>query len=195
MRRTILLAVAAAMAIAACGEDNPFRNEPPFVLVGTSQVWELELEGFPSAFSLGTGLRFFVGVDDLGPVDAMWVLAAREDGTLVFRPFSTLVVPAFSLLRVGIRDMGAVSFESVAEAPDGGYSDVNDSTGVPVIEGHVYTFRITQLGTIPTRTNFAKLEVIEVGQQFPEDPRSRFIRFRWAFQVQPLNRTLVVEDE
>lgn len=195
MRATIILAVAASMAVAACDEDNPFQNVPPFVIDGTSQVWELELEGFPSAFNLGTGSRFFVGVDDLGPIDAMWVLAAREDGTLVFRPFSTVVVPAFSLLRVGIQDMGPVSFESVTEAPDSGYSNVSDSTGVPVIEGHVYTFRITQLGTIPTQINFAKLDVIEVGRQFPEDPRSRFIRFRWAFQVQPLNRTLVVEDE
>lgn len=174
---------------AACDEDNLFRNTTPIIESGSGQVWELALPAFPSAWDFPSGQRFFVGTTQIGSVTGSWALDSRADGTLIFRPFSTLV-PELSLIRTGILDLGAVSFESVTEAPDGGYSDVADSTGVPVVQGHVYAFRLTQIGGGLVPVNFAKLLVTRVEQEFPEDQRSRFIEFQWAYQVQPLNRTL-----
>lgn len=193
-RRAFLPLVAVLVAAtAACDEDNVFRGTPPFVVSSSSQVWQLGLEGFPSAYDFGSARRFFVGAEPIGSFDATWVLDARADGTLAFRAFSTLA-PGISLIRVGMQDLGAVPFESVVEVPEEGYSDVNDSTGVAVVEGHVYAFRISRItgGLVPI--NYAKLAVTDVGQQFPDDPGSRFIRFEWAYQVQPLNRNVVVED-
>jgi hypothetical protein len=55
----------------------------------------------------------------------------------------------------------------------------------------VYAFRITnqQGGIVPI--NYAKLGVTQVGNEFPSQPGSRFVRFQWAYQVQPLNRRVV----
>lgn len=183
------------LAVAACDEANPFRGTEPFVRTGSSTVWELDLAGFPSAFDFAIGTRFFVGTTPSGTFDGAWVLDARSDGTLVFRPFSTLV-PGLSLNRTGIRDMGPISFDGLTEAPGSGYSDASDSTGVPVVQGHVYAFRVSRLGVgtlVPV--NYGKLEATRVDRQFPDDPSSRFVEFRWAYQLQPQNRSLVVEEE
>jgi hypothetical protein len=61
---------------------------------------------------------------------------------------------------------------------------------VAVEAGHVYAFRITrqQGGIVPI--NYAKLGVIEIGTEFPGQ-QSRFVRFLWSYQVQPLNRRVV----
>ncbi|HUP20377.1 MAG TPA: hypothetical protein VM778_10545 [Gemmatimonadota bacterium] len=194
IRRAVVPFVAVlAVATVACEEDNIFRGTSPFVVTSSSQVWQLGLEGFPSAYDFATARRFFVGAEPIGAFDATWVLDERADGTLVFRPYS-IVAPAASLVRVGIQDLGAVPFESVAEAPAEGYSAVDDSTGVAVVEGHVYAFRISRITGSLVPINYAKLAVTEVGQQLPGDPDSRFIRFEWAYQVQPLNRDVVVED-
>ncbi len=185
-----LLPLVAALALtAACDEESPFRTTPPDVFTTSGQVWELGLEGFPSGYGFTTARRYFVGTEPVGAFEVTWVLDALAGGPLVFRPYSTLA-PAGSLLRVGIQDLGAIPYESVTEAPEGGYSDVNDSTGVSVVAGHVYAFRISQLGQGVVPINYAKLEVIEVDREFADDPASRFIRFRYSYQIQPLNRDL-----
>jgi hypothetical protein len=194
MARNRILAVAlAALSLAACDEENPFRNTAPQVLSGENQVWELGLPAFPSGWDFVSGARIFVGTDEITGSTGVFVLDGRTDGTLVFRPFSTLLSQGLSVARTGIQDLGAVPWESVEEVPDGGYSEVNDASGVAVQSGHVYAFRITrQQGTI-VPINFAKLQVIEVGTEVPGQPGSRFVRFRWAYQVQPLNHRVAVE--
>lgn len=189
----IALAGMAALALAACDEGNPFRNTSPQVVSGENQVWELGLPAYPSGWDFASGTRIFVGTDEIGGNTGVFVLDGRTDGTLVFRSFSTLLVPGLTVPRTGIRDLGAVPWESVEEVPEGGYSDVNDASGVAVQSGHVYAFRISrQQGTI-VPINYAKLQVIDVGTEVPGQPASRFARFRWAYQVQPLNRRVVVE--
>ena len=186
-----------ALLASACDEENPFRATPPQVLSGQSQVWELALPAFPSGYDFARGERFFLGSlrgpgrDPLsGRIIGDWVLDARADGTLVFRSVSTLA-PELVVTRTGVRDLGPAPFESIEEVPGDGYSAADDSLGVPVVEGHVYAFRISDLSQITAPINYAKLEVIELGQELAGDPRSRFIRFRWAYQVQPLNRRVV----
>lgn len=189
----IALAALAGLAVAACGEENPFRSTSPQVVSGENQVWELGLPAFPSGWDFASGARIFVGTDEIGGSTGVFVLDGRTDGTLALRAFSTLLAPGLSVARTGIQDLGAVPWESVEEVPEGGYSDVNDARGVAVQSGHVYAFRISrQQGTI-VPINYAKLQVIDVGTEFPGQPASRFVRFRWAYQVQPLNRRVVVE--
>jgi hypothetical protein len=189
-KRWTILAAFAALPSTACDDENPFRNTSPDVFGGENQIWELGLPAFPSGWDFGSAQRIFVGTDEISGSDGAFVLDARPDGTLVFRPFSTFVVPGVSAVRTGIQDLGAVPYESVEEVPEGGYSDVNDSAGVAVQPGHVYAFRITrqQGGIVPI--NYAKLGVIEIGTEFPGQ-QSRFVRFRWSYQVQPLNRRVV----
>lgn len=191
--RPFLIALAVFFGTTACGDDNPFRTVEPVVNEGDDQVWELALPGFPSGWDFAAGERFFVGTSQIGNTSGTWVLDSRGDGTLILRSFSTLA-PNLSFVRTGIIDLGAVPFDTVDRAPAGGYSSVNDSDGVPAIEGHTYAFRISFIatgGVVPI--NYAKLSVIEVGQEFAGDPNSRFIRFEWAYQVQPLNRQLVAD--
>jgi len=190
--KCVLATIGLAAAIVACDEDNPFRNTQPLVFGGTDQIWELGTPGFPSGWDFLSGQRFFVGTTSLDRFSGTVVLASRPDGTLVFRGFST-IAPEIANVRTGIQDLGAVSFESVVEVPEDGYSAVDDTTGVPVIEGHVYAFRLTRIGNVVVPINFAKLVVIEVGTQIVGDPQSRFVRFEWMFQNQPLNRR--VEEE
>jgi hypothetical protein len=189
-KRWTILAALAALPSTACDDENPFRNTSPDVFGGENQIWELGLPAFPSGWDFGSAQRIFVGTDEISGSDGAFVLDARPDGRLVFRPFSTFVVPGVSAVRTGIQDLGAVPYESVEEVPEGGYSDVNDSAGVAVESGHVYAFRITrqQGGIVPI--NYAKLGVIEIGTEFPGQP-SQFVRFRWSYQVQPLNRRVV----
>lgn len=189
----ITLAALAALALGACDEENPFRNTSPQVVSGENQVWELGLPAFPSGWDFASGTRIFVGTDEITGATGAFVLDDRTDGTLAFRPFSTLLAPGLSAARTGIQDLGAVPWESVEEVPEGGYGDVNDASGVAVQSGHVYAFRISrQQGTI-VPINYAKLQVIEVGTEFPGQPASRFARFRWAYQLQPLNRRVAVQ--
>ncbi|MGH7550342.1 MAG: hypothetical protein ACREMD_12975 [Gemmatimonadota bacterium] len=192
--RRLLDVVAALLLIGGlgCDEDNPFRTITPDVSAGESQVWELALPGFPSAWDFPTAQRLFIGTDGFGSSLGSWVLDARADGTLILRPFSSLV--EISLARTGIQDLGPVDFDSVIEAPQDGYSAVEDSTGVPVVEGHVYAFRISRLSSGVIPINYAKLRITEAGTEFPDDPQSRFVRFEWAYQSQPLNRRLVEEE-
>ncbi|HET6361059.1 MAG TPA: hypothetical protein VFH11_03275 [Gemmatimonadota bacterium] len=185
------LLVLGATLLAACDDENPFRNTTPQVFEGESQLWELGLPAFPSGWDFASGQRIFVGTDEIGGSTGAFLLDARPNGTLVFRAFSTFLAPGLSGVRTGIQDLGAVPFESVEEVPEDGYSDVDDAAGVAVETGHVYAFRIsrTQGGIVPI--NYAKLAVLEVGTEFPGQPASRFARFRWAYQVQPLNRRVV----
>jgi hypothetical protein len=189
--RPVGLLAALLLATPGCDEDNPFRNVPDEVSTGSSQVWEFSLGGFPSAFDFPTQQRFFVGEGEFASSIGNFLLDARADGTLILRPFSSLV--DFTLSRTGIQDLGPVDFDAVLEAPETGYIAVDDSAGVAVVAGHVYAFRITRLqsGAIPI--NYAKLVVLETGPEFPEDPRSRFVRFDWSYQNQPQNRRLVEE--
>ena len=189
--RTALVAIVAVAVFAACDDDNPFGNTSPQVIEGEDQVWELGLPSFPSGWDFSRAQRIFVGTDEIGGNDGSFLLDTRTDGTLVFRPFSTFLAPGLSSVRTGILDLGAVPYESIEEVPEDGYSDVNDSTGVAVQAGHVYAFRISQQqgGVVPI--NYAKLGAVEVGTQFPEDPQSRFVVFRWAYQIQPSNRRVV----
>lgn len=185
------IVLAPLVAFAACDDGNPFRNVSPQVFEGESQLWELGLPAFPSGWDFDSGRRVFVGTGEGSGASASFLLDARADGTLAFRAFSTFLAPGLTTARTGIRDLGAVPYESVEEVPEGDYSDVNDPAGVAVEAGHVYAFRLTsqQLGV---RTfNYAKLEVTQVGTEVPGEPRSRFARFRWAYQVQPLNRRVV----
>lgn len=192
-RMRIVLAALAALALAACGDENPFESTTPRVVSGENQVWELGLPAFPSGWDFSSATRIFVGTDEISGTNGVFVLDARADGTLVFRPFSTLLPSGLSVTRTGIQDLGAVPWESVEDVPGDGYSNVNDSTGVAVLSGHVYAFRISrQQGTI-VPVNFAKLQVIDVGTEVPGQPESRFARFRWAYQVQPLNQHVAVE--
>lgn len=191
--RSLLVAVAVFSGATACDEQNPFRTVEPVVNEGNDQVWEIALPGFPSGWDFPSGERFFVGTSEIGSTFGTWVLDSRADGTLIFRPFSTLA-PSLSFIRTGIIDLGTVPFDAVESAPVGGYSSVNDSAGVPAIEGHTYAFRISFVatrGVVPI--NYAKLSVIDVGQAFAGDPNSRFVRFEWAYQVQPLNRQLAAD--
>lgn len=190
-RHIVGLVLVVAAALAGCDDENPFRNVTPQVLEGESQLWELGLPAFPSGWSFDTARRFFVGTDEVAGASGSFLLDARPNGTLVFRAFSTFLAPGLSSIRTGIQDLGAVPYESVEEVPDGGYSEVDDSTGVPVEAGHVYAFRITSPRAGILAINYAKLAVIEVGTEFPGQPDSRFVRFRWSYQVQPLNRRVV----
>ena len=185
------LLVLVAALLAACDDENPFRNTNPQVIEGESQLWELGLPAFPSGWDFASGQRIFVGTDEIGGSSGTFLLDARPSGTLVFRAFSTSLAPGLSGVRTGIQDLGAVPYESVDEVPEDGYSAVDDEAGVPVEAGHVYAFRISrsQGGIVPI--NYAKLAVLEVGTEFPGQPGSRFARFRWAYQVQPLNRRVV----
>lgn len=191
--RAIALAAAVAALAAGCDEDNPFRSQPPEVEGGASRVWELPLDGFPSGWDFVLGDRFFVGTGAVSSSIGSFVVDERADGTLVFRPYST-IVPALSLIRTGILDLGPVSFDGVVEVPEDGYSSVSDSTGVPIVAGHVYAFRLTRLGGGVVPINYAKLGVTAVDREFEADPRSRFVAFEWAYQLQPLNRRVVPEE-
>lgn len=189
--------------LAACDEENPFQSVTPGVLTGTDQVWELALDGFPSAWDFRRGERFFLQGDrfldspQTFSTRGSWVLGSRSDGTLVFLAFEVLV-PNRSSLIVGIIDLteqsGVTDFDAVARVPGGGYSNARDSTGVPVVEGHVYAFRVAQLNAAGSPLNYAKVEVIDVDREIPDDPDSRFVRFRWAYQRQPLNRNVEVGE-
>jgi hypothetical protein len=185
------LLVLVVTLLAACDDENPFRNTTPQVFEGESQLWELGLPAFPSGWDFASAQRLFVGTDEIGGSTGTFLLDARSNGTLVFRAFSTFLAPGLSSVRTGIQDLGSVPFESVEEVPEDGYSDVDDAAGVAVETGHVYAFRISrsQGGIVPI--NYAKLAVLEVGTEFPGQPASRFARFRWAYQVQPLNRRVV----
>lgn len=189
--RRIALAAIAALAFSACDEGDPFANTSPRVTSGESQVWELGLPAFPSAWDFALAQRIFVGTDEIGNATGDFVLDSRTSGALAFRAYSTLLELGVSGVRTGIQDLGAIPYESVEEVPDGGYSDVNDPEGVEVEAGHVYAFRMTrqQGGIAPI--NYAKLGVTQVGSEFPTQPGSRFVRFSWAYQVQPLNHRVV----
>lgn len=192
MARLTAMAAVLGTLVIACDEENPFRNTTPRVSSGQGQVWELALDGFPSGWAASTGTRFFVGTATT-PTNGTWVLDAGGGGELVFRPFSE-VAPGLSVVRFGVLDLtesqGAQTFEGVRTAPESGY----ESDPVEVVEGHVYAFRVTALGGVVVPINYGKLEVIDVGQQLPGDPSSRFIVFRWAYQNQPLNRDVTVEE-
>jgi hypothetical protein len=190
-RRLAVLLAALLLAAPGCDEDNPFRNISDEVSTGSSQVWEFSLAGFPSAFDFPTEQRFFVGEGGFASSIGNFVLDGRDDGTLILRPFSSLV--DFTLSRTGIQDLGPVDFDAVLEAPESGYIAVDDSAGVPVVAGHVYAFRITRLQSGVVPINYAKLLVLETGIEIPEDPQSRFVRFDWTYQNQPQNRRLVEE--
>ena len=185
------LLVLGAILLAACDDENPFRNTTPQVFEGEAQLWELGLPAFPSGWDFASAQRIFVGTDEIGGSTGSFLLDTRPNGTLVFRAFSTFLAPGLSAVRTGIQDLGAVPFESVEEVPEDGYSEVDDANGVAVETGHVYAFRISrsQGGIVPI--NYAKLAVLEVGTEFPGQPASRFARFRWAYQIQPLNRRVV----
>jgi hypothetical protein len=185
------LLVLGAILLSACDDENPFRNTTPQVVEGEAQLWELGLPAFPSGWDFASAQRLFVGTDEIGGSTGTFLLDARSNGTLAFRAFSTFLAPGLSSVRTGIQDLGSVPFESVEEVPEDGYSDVDDAAGVAVETGHVYAFRISrsQGGIVPI--NYAKLAVLEVGTEFPGQPASRFARFRWAYQVQPLNRRVV----
>ena len=187
----LLLALPVA---AACEEENPFEAIPEQVDHGTDQIWQLGFEGFPSGFDLATGTRFFVGPSRIDPDIGTFVLDQRADGTLIFRPYSTLA-SQFSSVRVGMIDLGARSFESVTVVPESGYSAPTDSLGVPVVQGHTYAFRVsTRLGAV-TALNYGKIHVVQVARQVASDPASRFVRFEWAYQRQPQDRDVAVEEE
>ena len=191
-RRRAAVAVALlSLTSLGCEDDNPFRNVSPDITTGESRVWELALPGFPSAWDFPTARRLFIGSGGFSSSIGSWLLDERTDGTLILRSFSSLV--DFTLVRTGIQDLGAVDFDTVIEAPGDGYSAVDDSTGVPAVEGHVYAFRISRLTTGVIPINFAKLRIIEIGMEFPDDPQSRFVRFEWSYQQQPLNRRVVEE--
>ncbi len=197
MRTRNLLAVLPVLVLApivACDDPNPFRSITPDVVTGESRVWELGLETFPSGYDIPSAERFFVGPSSVFTTEGTFVLGSRDDGTLVFQSYSALA-PSFSTVRVGLLDLGAVPFASVMEVPESGYSSVSDTLGVPVQEGHTYAIRIA----IPSQglvfINFAKLHVLDVGLQFPQDPGSRFAHFEYAYQIQPLNRTVAVPGE
>ncbi|HET9582200.1 MAG TPA: hypothetical protein VFP76_05240 [Gemmatimonadota bacterium] len=185
------LLAALLFAAPACDEDNPFRNISDVVSTGTSQVWEFSLPGFPSAFDFNSEQRFFVGEGGFASSLGNFLLDSRADGTLILRPFSSLV--DFSAARTGIQDLGPVGFDAVLEVPESGYIAVDDSAGLPVVQGHVYAFRITRLQSGVVPINYAKLVVLETGTEFPDDPLSRFVRFQWSYQNQPQNRRL--EDD
>lgn len=185
------LLAALLIAAAGCDEGNPFRNVSDEVSAGTSEIWELSLSGFPSGFDFPTEQRLFVGEGGFASSLGNFLLDERDDGTLILRPFSSFV--DFTGTRTGIQDMGPVDFDALLEAPESGYISVEDSAGVPVLAGHVYAFRITRLQSGAVPINYAKLVILETGTEFPADPRSRFVRFEWAYQNQPLNRRLVEE--
>ncbi|MFN2421011.1 MAG: hypothetical protein ABR527_06485 [Gemmatimonadota bacterium] len=190
-----LLAIVVAPLAGGCNEQSPFETIPEEVVHGTDQIWELGLEGFPAAFDLPSGQRFVVGASSISGSFGTVVLEGREDDTLVFRSFATLA-PDFSFSRVGIQDLGSRSFDSVTEVPEGGYTLPSDSTGVPIVAGHTYAVRITTtFSSGIVGLNYGKITVLEVDRQFPADPRSRFVRFEWAYQVRPQDVTVAVEED
>ncbi|MFN2382723.1 MAG: hypothetical protein ABR559_00510 [Gemmatimonadota bacterium] len=178
--------LALVVLAADCGEDNPFRGFPLEVTSGSSEVWQLGLSGLPSAFDIPTGVQLFIGPIDVRSGIGTFVLDERTDGTLGLWAYST-AVSGLSQVRTGIRDLGAVSFTALETVPESGYSAPDDSLGVPVVAGHTYALRIARPAGSILQTNYAKLEVTAVG--------SGFIQFRWAYQAQPLNTTVLAEAD
>ncbi|MFN2432566.1 MAG: hypothetical protein ABR599_07090, partial [Gemmatimonadota bacterium] len=104
------------------------------------------------------------------------------------RSISSLV-RGFATHQVALRDLGAIDFDGLDEVPADGYVDEEDSTGVAIVQGHVYALRI-QSTTLPP--NFAKLVVDAVGGTAGP---VRFIDFRYALQIQPGNPRFEDEDD
>lgn len=189
MKKLILITAIAALGY-GCGEGNPFEGSTPIVLEGEGRVWQFALETYPSGWDLAVGDRLFLGTQPFNAVIGSWILDEREDGTLVFKNFATFL-PEASAVRTTMQDLGPISYEDLEVVPEGGYSEVNLPEGLEVIAGHTYAFRESRIvqGVVPV--NYAKLQVTRIGQEFPDDPDSRFIEFIWAFQGQPRNRRVV----
>lgn len=188
------LLVALAVLAADCGEENPFRNFPLEITSGSSQIWQLGLAGFPSAFDIPLGERLFIGPTDVRSGIGTFVLDERADGTLVLRAYST-AVSGLSQVRTGISDLGAVAYASVERVPESDYSLPGDSLGVAALAGHTYALRISRPSGSILQINYAKFEITAVGLEVAGNPASRFIQFRWAYQSQPLNTSVVSEDD
>ncbi|MBA2565254.1 MAG: hypothetical protein H0V09_07500 [Gemmatimonadetes bacterium] len=159
----------------------------PQVRAGNSRVWELAATDLPSAFDLFTGRRLFLGSGDIGSTEGDVFLTGPPGSTdLRLRSIASLLRAEASHV-VGLQDLGAIDFDSLGEAPEDGYVDAEDSSGVRVEQGHVYVLSVVRPSV--GAPNYAKLVVDAVGSS-GAGPDRQFVDFRYAVQLQPGNRGL-----
>ncbi len=171
------------LAAAGCsGGDEALLS--PGLREGTVRLWEVSEPTLPNAFDVFSGRRLFLGSGDISAsFGDFFVDGAPGSTDLRLRSIASLLL-AEPVHLVGLQDLGPIDFDGLEMAPSDGYLDSEDSTGVSVVEGHVYVLRIrrTNIGD-----NFAKLVVDGVGGT-EGDPDSQFIDFHYVIQTEPGNR-------
>ena len=171
------------LTAAGCGGGNEALLSPG-LRDGTVRIWEVSQPTLPNAFDTFSGRRLFLGSGDINlSTGDFFVDGPAGSSDLRLRSIASLLL-AEPVHPVGLQDLGAIDFDALEMAPSDGYLDSEDSTGVSVVEEHVYVLRITR-----TRSgdNFAKLEVDGVGGT-EGDPDSQFIDFHYVIQTEPGNR-------
>jgi hypothetical protein len=174
---------------AGCGGGNEALLSPG-LRNGTVRLWEVSEPTLPNAFDVFSGRRLFLGSGDIGAsFGDFFVDGAPGSTDLRLRSIASLLL-AESVHLVGLQDLGPVDFDGLEIAPSDGYLESEDSTGVAVVQGHVYALRITRTNI---DDNFAKLVVDGVGGA-EGDPDSQFLDFRYVIQTEPGNRRFDLQD-
>jgi hypothetical protein len=177
----VLVALAALAAACGGGDENLLS---PGLREGTARIWEVSAQDFPSAFDVVAQRRLFLGSGDVSSALGDFFLDGPAGSTdLRLRSIASLV-RLEPVHPVGLQDLGVIDFEGLEMAPDEGYTESEDSTGVAAFEGHVYVLRITRSGL---DANFAKLIVDAIGSTDGSTDR-QFIDFRYVVQTEPGNR-------
>ncbi len=185
-RERLALRAAALFALgvlaAGCGGDDNLLS--PGLREGSARIWEVSAQDFPSGFDVVAERRLFLGSGDISSALGDFFLDGPPGSTdLRLRSLASLL-RAEPVHPVGLQDLGAIDFEGLDVAPDDGYTESEDSTGVAVVAGHVYVLRITRSSI---DDNFAKLIVDSVGSTNGSADR-QFIDFRFVAQTEPGNQ-------
>jgi hypothetical protein len=191
MRQAVALAGTFGMLLLlGCGDEDPFGDIRADIREGSARIWEASAADLPGAFDFLSGRRLFLGSGDINENAGDIFLDGPPGATeLRLRSVAGLIRTEPTHL-VELQDLGLVDFASVDEAPEDGYLEARDTTGVAAVAGHVYVLRITGADFAE---RFAKI-VIETLDNTAGSPDRQFIDFRYALQVQPGNRSFT-DDE